>query len=472
MCRNKGVREKDRCACTPEKQAIQQAKQRRRRANQRMIKAQTSVKAVISATPFRPESTDLLNLSSYEAYYDSDEWAEYDDHVRRTAELNGLAIARSQKADGIWLGSAEPAGAYEVYSDDPERIQKWASEIAGRYNQDAVSVAIVDPNGQDRLLTFDSADTAIDHEQALRTLRAAGIDSGRAVDGKLQIVSSATNPVSGDALALLESRLGAPSVTNVTATLVEKSERHGASAPVRELQALRQQYSREHGLPKRKKLPHFADADDIASAMAYEELPHDPQNPRLKRSYKAFHHHITQQYNMLIDAGYELEPWMGESEQPYADSKEMLADVRDRKHLYYYRTEASNETDVPQPDDHPMAPKVSVKTRDGGTKEIIVNDAFRAVHDALAHGDGQSFGPVGERNAWWAHRECLPREAHAALWNETRGQATWTNSGPHMRTEGPDGTPAVRKAGSEGWIPLAERPFPEQKSVNVPAWLT
>jgi hypothetical protein len=210
-----------------------------------MIKAQTSVRAVIGATPFRPESMDLLNLSSYEAYYDSDEWAEYDDHDRRTAELNGLAIARSQKADGIWMGSAEPAGAYEVYGDNPERIQKWASEIAGRYNQDAVSVAIVDPNGRDRLLTFDSTDAAIDHEQALRTLRAAGIDGGRAVDGKLQIVSSAANPISEDSLALLEARLGAPSVTNVTATLVEKSERHGASAPVRELQALRQQYSRE-----------------------------------------------------------------------------------------------------------------------------------------------------------------------------------------------------------------------------------
>jgi len=472
MCRNKGVREKDRCACTPEKRAIQQAKQRRRRANQRMINAQTSIRAVIGATPFRPESTDLLKLDSYEAYYDSDEWAEYDDHIRRTAESNGLVIANSQKADGIWLDSKEPAGVYEVYGTDPERIKKWASEVAGRYNQDAVSVAVVDPNGRDRLISFDAGDKPLDHGQTLRILRAAGLQSGRTVDGSLQIISSREHPISADSLALLEARLGQPTVTKVTGTLVEKSERHGAGAPVRELQALRQKYSRDHGIPRRKKLPHFSDADDIASAKAYEELPHDPENPRLKKSYKAFHHHITQQYNMLIEAGYELEPWTGETEQPYADSKEMLADVRDKKHLYYYRTEASNETDVPQPDDHPMAPKVTVKTRDGGTQEIIVNDAFRAVHDALAHGDGQSFGPIGERNAWWAHRECLPREAHAALWNETRGQATWTNSGPHMRTEGPDGAPVLRTPGSEGWIPLVDRPFPEQKSVNVPSWLT
>lgn len=471
MCRNKDVRE-ERCDHSPEKKAKQQAKQRRRRANKRMSKAQAGIHAVISATPFRPESAELLGLDSYEAYYDSDEWAEYNDAIHLSAERHGLTIASSKKANGIWMGEAEPAGVYEVYGENPESISKWASEIAGRYNQDAVSVALVDPNGQDRLLSFDASDKSMDHEQALRTLRAAGIHSGRTVNGTLQVISSASSPVSAESLALLEARLGAPTTTSVTATLVEKSQRHIAGAPVRELQALRQRYARENGLPLRKRLPHFTEADDIASSRAYEDLPHDPQNPRLKRSYKAFHKHIAQQYDMLIESGYHLEPWMGESEQPYADSKEMLADVRERKHLFYYRTEASNETDVPQPDDHPMAPKVTVKKRGGGTQEIIVNDAFRAVHDALAHGDGQSFGPVGERNAWWAHRECLPREAHAALWNETRGQATWTNSGPHMRVEGPDGVPVVRKAGSEGWIPLAERPFPEQKSVNVPSWLT
>jgi hypothetical protein len=47
------------------------------------------------------------------------------------------------------------------------------------------------------------------------------------------------------------------------------------------------------------------------------------RKPAAQEILQAFHHHITQQYNMLIDAGYELEPWMGESEQPYADSKEM-----------------------------------------------------------------------------------------------------------------------------------------------------
>lgn len=470
MCREKHIRA-DRCDNTPEKRAEQQTKQRRRRANKRTARAQTGVRAIISATPFRPESAELLSLNSYEPYYDSHEWIEYDDTIRAAAEKHGLTIVSTENANGIWMGETEPAGTYEVHGENPENITDWAAEIAGRYNQDAVSVSIVDPKGPDRLLTFDTV-ADINHDQAVKALRAAGIDSGRTVNGDLQIVSAGSNPISQESLALMEARFGTPSVTNVRAHLVLKNESHLAGGPIKEIQAIRQLHMERHGLPRRKSRPHFTAADDIASSMTYEALEHDPSNPKIRESYRVLGKHMVDQHDALTAAGYRFEEWQGETEQPYANSAEMLADLRTNKRLYYYATENSQDTEGFLPPDHPMARIVTVKDSDGNSKELPINDVFRCVHDLIAHGDGNSFGPQGERNAWWAHRETLPREAHLALWNETRAQNTWTNAGPHMRTTDEDGTIRLRTPGSEGWLSIADRPFAAQKCVNVPAELT
>lgn len=474
MCRHKHKREQ-RCDSDPVKRARQQSMQRRRRANKRMSAAQQKVHAVVSATPFRPESAQLLGLNSYEPYYDSHEWIEYDDTIRASAARHGLVITSSERAHGLWMDDAEPAGVYEVYGRDPEKVHTWATEIAGRYNQDVVSVSIVDPNGPDRLMSFDAADAHLDHKQALKALRAAGIHSGREVNGTLQIVSAADNPISQESLALLEARLGPPSVTNVRATMEHKNGKtdgYLAAAPIKEIQAIRQQYIESHGLPKRKSRPHFTEVDDMASSMTYESLEHDPSHPKIRESYRVLGEHIVGQHDALVDAGYRFEEWKGETEQPYANSSEMLADLRNNKRLFYYATERSQDTDGALPDDHPMAAIVTVKDSDGGFKKVPLNDVFRGVHDLVAHGDGNSFGPQGERNAWWVHRESLPRTAHLALWNETRAQNTWTNAGPHMRTTDEHGNTKLLKPGTDGWIPVADRPFAAQKCVNAPAELT
>lgn len=144
----------------------------------------------------------------------------------------------------------------------------------------------------------------------------------------------------------------------------------------------------------------------------------------------------------------------------------MLTDLRDNKHLYYFRTEESGDTGIGA--DHPMAKKITVKDHDGTERTIMANDAFRAVHDAIAHSEGHSFGPQGEKRAWWTHRSSLPREAHLALWNETRAQNVWTNAGPHMRTKDADGNPRLNQPGDDGYLPVADRPFSDQKCVIVP----
>lgn len=417
--------------------------------------------AFIGATPFRPESAELLKLNSRPAYYDSEEWREYDDTIQLAAERHNIALIDNRPADGLWEGDAEPAGAYIVQGQEDD-ITAWAGEVAGRYNQDSVMVAFVDDNGPDTLYTF-KQQSGINTAEALEDLKLAGIDGGRVVNGDLQILQDDNGP-STKALQRLQLRYGEPEFTPVRAIFVEKTPEHLDHAPIKEIQAIRQKYASSQGIEKRRPLPHMSELDDIAAAKAYEAAPHAPDDPAVKRSYSALRRHIVEQHNALTEAGYTFEPWHGKQEQPYRDSAEMLKDVRENKHLFFYRTEVSDTTEGALPANHPMAETVTIRHKDGTESEAPVNDVFRAVHDAFAHSDGFQFGPKGEKRAWWTHRNSLPRDAHMALWCETRAQNVWTNAGPHMQD--PAGL-SLKKAGADGWLPVKDRPYAAQKAVKV-----
>lgn len=197
----------------------------------------------------------------------------------------------------------------------------------------------------------------------------------------------------------------------------------------------------QHRLPVR---------DDIAAADAYAAGVHDPTNPEVAASYAALTATLDDQLDALIAAGFTAEPWTGEG-QPYATSAAMVADASAGR-LFFYLTEADSQ----MPSDHPM--------RQGSQHSgLIANDVFRIVHDLLGHAaGGHGFGPEGEYRAWVEHRATLPRQAHPALWAETRGQNCWTNAGAHMRSA--CGTRLLTRSES-GWIPLRDRPFPVQKAL-------
>lgn len=442
-----------------------QARQRRLRAASRMAEATGAVQAYIGATPFRPESAQLLDLRAYAAYYDSDEWIEYDDGIRLAADRHQLKVIEESRADGLWLDETEPAGAYRVFAASEENIRSWAAEVAGRYNQDAVMVAFTDPDGDDDMLTFGDMDGGISTGLALEAMRRAGVPGGRVMGGNLQIVSTSSDPLTKQQIDMLMDRLGPFDVTPVRAEFIEKDARFLAHSPIKEIQAIRQAHCERHNLPVRRPVPHLSEADDIAAAKTYDTARHQPNNRRIQRSYRVLRQHTVEQWNELAAAGYEMEPWLGQTDQPYQSSAQMLEDLRDRKHLFYYRTEISQGTAGALPPEHPMASDVTVNTATGQGKVLCANDVFRAVHDAFAHSEGHQFGPEGEKRAWWTHRSSLPSEARLALWNETRAQNCWTNAGPHMQD--PSGT-RLFQPGSPGWIPIPDRPYAEQKCVLAP----
>ena len=180
------------------------------------------------------------------------------------------------------------------------------------------------------------------------------------------------------------------------------------------------------------------------TALAYESMDVVGSDLSTKIAYEAFQTETLDQYRALTEAGYTFEPWTDDlakargSEQPYASSEEMQADVGANKHLYFF---TGGEP-------HPFLGAALPEF--GG---LTANDIFRGVHDVITHAqEGFQFGARGEVNAAIKHAQMYSPVARRAMLSETHGQNSWVNYGPH--------NPQALKA--------ADRPYAEQKSALLP----
>lgn len=182
---------------------------------------------------------------------------------------------------------------------------------------------------------------------------------------------------------------------------------------------------------------------DADHADLYERLLHAPHSAAVEIAYTHFKHETIAQYRDLLDTGLTVVFHYGDNEYPC--STDMLNDLRNG-HLF---TRLSEGDDLPG--DHPMSYPLG---KGFGNGALMLNDIFRAVHDALGHGGSLgSFGVNGEKKAWIAHRTHYSSEALPALWCETRGQSAWTNA-----------------YGDHASLPLKDRPFAQQKA-GFPSYL-
>lgn len=86
--------------------------------------------------------------------------------------------------------------------------------------------------------------------------------------------------------------------------------------------------------------------NSIEIADAYDAMNNDPNNPTVKQAYNDLTKEVGMQYDQLVKDGIEVEIWEGKGE-PYANSDEMVKDVRDNKHLYIFSTlEGFGETQI------------------------------------------------------------------------------------------------------------------------------
>jgi hypothetical protein len=200
-------------------------------------------------------------------------------------------------------------------------------------------------------------------------------------------------------------------------------------------------------------------------ADAYDAMDNNPNDPKVKKAYTALANETTMQYQSLVNAGYTIEVYTGKGE-PYANSDEMIKDVRDNKHLYIFGTEAGFGQDQitdQMREENPLLQPTEFKDINGNS--LLVNDLFRAVHDFFGHTElGNGFGIKGEENAWLNHSRMFSHDARRAMTTETRGQNSWVNFNQSLRRE--DGS--MPKKGDPDYVRPQDRPFAEQKIGLLP----
>lgn len=178
-------------------------------------------------------------------------------------------------------------------------------------------------------------------------------------------------------------------------------------------------------------------------ADAFEALPVDDAGTvPVREAYAQLAREVEQQWQFAQLMGIQFESWK-RSGQPYENSSQMRADVRQNMHLYFYQGG----------EPHPLFAAIDAENG------FSINDKFRAIHDLFGHAaEGYGFGPRGEENAWLKHSQMFSKEAQKALTTETRGQNCWVNYGRHN----------YDAAGRHTNLPLRERPYAMQKAALLP----
>lgn len=225
-----------------------------------------------------------------------------------------------------------------------------------------------------------------------------------------------------------------------------------------EINSVAEEYVKDSGIPYTPYKGYAKMEPDLGKALAdwYDSAKSAPDDPAVKTAYDALIAQTKKQYEAMTAAGYTAEPWTGKGE-PYNSSADMVKDVRDNKHLYFFKTE-NGFGDASTSTNNPLL-------ADAGNG-LVVNDLFRAVHDFFGHAkEGYEFGPRGEYNAFLAHSSMFDSAALPALGAETLSQNAWVNFGKHLR----DAEGNLPGKGSPDFVPLQNRPFADQKVVAVPA---
>ncbi len=168
-------------------------------------------------------------------------------------------------------------------------------------------------------------------------------------------------------------------------------------------------------------------------ANGYDNLKHNPSDPKVRKSYEIFINETLEQAKKLQKSGirFEIEgslPYCAShgircsKDGEYKSAKDMFKDIEDNKHLFY----RPSDNDYKGVEDHPMFRKIDIKNIHG--EKMRANDIFRAVHDINGHNMAKApFTPQGEIDAYIEHKKLFSKDATRALFTETQGQGMWVN---------------------------------------------
>jgi hypothetical protein len=209
------------------------------------------------------------------------------------------------------------------------------------------------------------------------------------------------------------------------------------------------------GLPLKRQKQYVAADPERGKriADAYDAMEHNPSDPDVAAAYQAMADETVAQYRALMSTGMKVEMWKPGMTDPYpAGPMAAVRDMLDNNHLWVFPTEGGFGQTAITAQDRAENPMLAVSEfKDANGRPMLVNDLFRAVHDAFGHGrEGVGFGANGEENTWQSHVRMFSPLAAKAMTTETRGQNSWVNFGPlgeHNRANQRDTIYAPQKIG-------------------------
>jgi GNAT superfamily N-acetyltransferase len=213
--------------------------------------------------------------------------------------------------------------------------------------------------------------------------------------------------------------------------------------------------------------------------MAYDNMKHEPFNPLVRKAYEAMAKETLEQYQAIVDAGYKAEMHY-EQEEPYANSRDAISDIRDNKRLRVLATDLNFGARTVSDADIKENPLLAMSQyKDANGRQMRINDVFRFVHDFFGHSErGNGFGPIGEENAWDVHARMYSPLARRAMTSGTRGQNSWVNFVNESNIEINRKRDLVRRLEAEGKIveaaeirkSIGNTRFADQKIGLLPEW--
>jgi hypothetical protein len=229
------------------------------------------------------------------------------------------------------------------------------------------------------------------------------------------------------------------------------------AAEIPAIQDAAQSYMRARGLGSHRVDEYPKHSPEFAREIgrAFDEMPHAPRDPAVKRSYEALMDETLDQYKALKGSGIDFKFLKDGQADPYAASPSLgYRDIQKNGRLWVFPTDQGYGTQADIAD-NPLLKRVG---KVGDLPNATANDAFRVVHDAYGHfGPGNPFFRApGEDRAWLNHSRMFSEDAKPAMSSETRGQNSWVNFGPQ----------AAANKGASG----ADTVYADQKAGIMPAW--
>jgi hypothetical protein len=164
-------------------------------------------------------------------------------------------------------------------------------------------------------------------------------------------------------------------------------------------------------------------------ASSYEGMKHSPGDPAVQKAYGALINETMDQFNHIKNSGLKISKIKPGMANPYKNSKDVMHDIHNNNHLWFFPTEGGFGSEGSAPKDHPLLTPTKI-LHEGSP--LLANDVFRIVHDYFGHAkEGHTFGPKGEHSAFLTHKQMYSPEAQKALATETMGQNNTVNFGKH-----------------------------------------